>query len=667
VHCGCSGKIEICENTQYENKENKENKENIEITYKVTLITENEAFFYENNKSEETLIDYKGKVYCIEMPSTYIYPKKSLTCIEIPSSHLYYMREHNFSPPMLIGNSRAGQKGTLGLILPETDMPFTDDGIRPDLIINPHALPSRMTIGQILESLFGKVCTSYGAFGDCTAFQVKGPNYSTYAPLLVEAGFNSSGNQILYNGMTGEQLQSDVYIGPTYYMRLKHMVKDKINYRARGPNTVLTRQPVQGRANDGGLRIGEMERDGVLAHGMSYFLNESFLVRGDEFYIAVCNKTGFIAIYNESRNLFLSPAADGPIKFVTNADGTMNIKNLSRFGRSFSILRVPYSLKLLIQELQVMNIQMRIITDDNVDQLLSLSYSDNMSLLLKKDNVLKDNSIKDNINEFNAINKKYFEKEKKYKEINKEEYVTQIKQSIKSSKQLKITDIQKAYKLEPGEQPEMIETTPEMRADPAKNLNSYLYIQSTRPDGSINFTNRYPPPYDIITSLSNEDMIWLVQQPMQIQHKILLEIYQEYADELMHQKMLFDQGKASPFLNINENDANTPGRESSPVSLPYAPGSPAYFNPSLSPQSTPNSPQYIAATPDPNSPVVIHEPIEIKTTESTESNKPNSSILDVESKPEQKETVSESGDKSIILEKSTENLPSSNEIKKINL
>ena len=278
--------------------------------------------------------------------------------------------------------SRAGQKGTLGLIIPEQDMPFTDDGIRPDLIINPHALPSRMTIGQIVESLFGKVCTSYGAFGDCTAFQVKGSNYSTYGPMLVEQGFHSSGNQLLYNGMTGEQLESNIYIGPTYYMRLKHMVKDKINYRARGPNTMLTRQAVQGRANDGGLRIGEMERDGVLGHGMSYFLNESFLVRGDEYYMAICNKTGAIAIYNEAKNLFLSPYADGPIQFATNPNGTQNIKNLSKFGRSFSILRVPYSLKLLIQELQVMNVQMRIITDDNVDQLLNMSYSNNINKLL---------------------------------------------------------------------------------------------------------------------------------------------------------------------------------------------------------------------------------------------------------------------------------------------
>ena len=279
--------------------------------------------------------------------------------------------------------SRAGQKGTLGLIIPEEDMPFTADGIRPDLIINPHAIPSRMTIGQIVESLFGKLCTSYGAFGDCTAFQVKGSNYSTYAPFLVKAGFNCTGNQILYNGMSGEQIQSDIYIGPTYYMRLKHMVKDKINYRATGPRTNLTRQTVQGRANDGGLRIGEMERDGVLAHGMSYFLNESFMIRGDEYYMAVCNKTGAIAIYNEVKNLFLSPFADGPIHFHTNPDGSMNIKNISKFGRSFSVLRIPYSFKLLIQELQTMNIQMRIITDENVDQLLSLSFSNNISELLQ--------------------------------------------------------------------------------------------------------------------------------------------------------------------------------------------------------------------------------------------------------------------------------------------
>jgi hypothetical protein len=202
--------------------------------------------------------------------------------------------------------------------------------------------------------------------------------------MLTRAGFHSSGKQLMYNGMTGNQIEADIYMGPTYYMRLKHMVKDKINYRARGPNTNLTRQPVQGRANDGGLRIGEMERDGVLAHGMSYFLNESFMIRGDEYHnMAVCNKSGAISVYNKSKNLFFSLFADGPISFHTNPDGSQNVKNISKFGRSFSILRVPYALKLLIQELEVLNIQMRVITDDNVDQLMNMSYSNNITKLLK--------------------------------------------------------------------------------------------------------------------------------------------------------------------------------------------------------------------------------------------------------------------------------------------
>lgn len=279
--------------------------------------------------------------------------------------------------------SRAGQKGTIGLIIPEEDMPFCQDGTRPDLIINPHALPSRMTIGQLVESLLGKVCLEYGGYGNCTAFENKGPNTETYGEVLVNAGFHSSGNQVMYNGMTGEQIYSEIYMGPTYYMRLKHMVKDKINYRARGPRTMLTRQTVQGRANDGGLRIGEMERDGIMAHGASAFLNESFMVRGDEYFMAVCNKTGGIAVYNPSLNLFISPFADGPIRFNGTMDGKMNIENVTSFGRSFSIVRVPYSLKLLIHELQALNIQMRVITEDNIDQLMSLSYSDNINKLAK--------------------------------------------------------------------------------------------------------------------------------------------------------------------------------------------------------------------------------------------------------------------------------------------
>lgn len=286
--------------------------------------------------------------------------------------------------------SRCGQKGTVGLVIPEADMPFTESGVRPDIIINPHALPSRMTIGQLIETLMGKACAMYGAFGDCTAFVNKGSKHKIFGELLNKVGFHSSGTEVLYNGNTGEQLESNIYIGPTYYMRLKHMVKDKINYRALGPRTVLTRQTVQGRANDGGLRIGEMDRDALIAHGITNFLQESMLVRGDDYYMAVCNKTGTIAIYNESYNLFLSPFADGPIKFNGTLDQELNIENISRFGRSFSIVRVPYALKLLIQELQAMNIQLRIITEENVNQLTSMSFSDNIDKLIGRQVTIKE-------------------------------------------------------------------------------------------------------------------------------------------------------------------------------------------------------------------------------------------------------------------------------------
>jgi len=291
--------------------------------------------------------------------------------------------------------SRAGQKGTVGLIIPEADMPFAEDGTRPDLIINPHALPTRMTIGQLVETLMGKACVLQGGFGDCTAFVNHGSKHQVFGSMLTELGYHNSGTQLLYNGMTGERMESQIFMGPTYYMRLKHMVKDKINYRTRGPRTVLTRQTVQGRANDGGLRIGEMERDGVIAHGAAYFLRQSMLERGDEYYMAVCNKSGMIAIYNPAQNLFMSPMADGPIHFadtLTSADNqALNIENMTRFGRSFSVVRVPYAFKLLMQELQAMNVQMRVLTEDNIDQIASMSFSTMALNLGGAANVIREN------------------------------------------------------------------------------------------------------------------------------------------------------------------------------------------------------------------------------------------------------------------------------------
>ena len=279
--------------------------------------------------------------------------------------------------------SRAGQKGTVGLVIPEADMPFTKEGIRPDIIINPHALPSRMTVGHLVETLMGKACLNVGGFGDGTAFLNKGSKIGVFGEMLPQLGYHSSGNDILYNGMTGEQIEAEVFFGPTYYMRLKHMVKDKINYRALGPRTALTKQPVHGRANDGGLRIGEMERDSVLAHGITGFLTESMMERGDKYYMAVCNNTGMLAICNPAKNLFMSPMADGPIQFVGSLDGKeMYIENVTKFGRDFSIVTVPYTMKLLIQELQCANIQMRIITEDTMPQLENMMFSKNIEKLM---------------------------------------------------------------------------------------------------------------------------------------------------------------------------------------------------------------------------------------------------------------------------------------------
>ena len=163
------------------------------------------------------------------------------------------------------------------------------------------------------------------------------------------------------------------------------MPKDKINYRARGPREVLTRQTVSGRANDGGLRVGELERDVLISHGMNSFIKDSMLNRGDGFKMAICNKTGCITAYNPDKNIFLSPMADGPIKFITNQTGELNIVNISKFGRDFSIVEVPYCFKLLLQELKTMNIQMRIITEKNIDQLMSLQTGDDIIKLTGKD------------------------------------------------------------------------------------------------------------------------------------------------------------------------------------------------------------------------------------------------------------------------------------------
>jgi hypothetical protein len=347
---------------------------------------------------------------------------------------------------------------------------------------------------------------------------------------------------------------------------------------------------------------------------MSYFLNESFLVRGDEYYLAICNKTGAIAIYNEEKNLFLSPYADGPINFITNPDGSQNIKNLSKFGRSFSIVKIPYSLKLLMQELQVMNVQMRIITDENVDQLLSLSYSDNLPTLMKeKDldlNKSVDNYVK-NVNKLinsgkviQEIREGAIELPEKVNlegEQSSPEYVPGSETPL--DEPLRVTEEQKQYKLAEGEESDMPEITQADIDDPTR----FLYIRETRPDGSINIRNRYTYPFDVITMLSKDDQRFIIQQPFKIQYKILGELAEEHYEKVLEQKRLFDEGKAkTPFYK--RMDANEDS------SIPYAEGSPAY-DPSLHanvPSSSQSSSQGSSQGSSQNSPTFITTKTTIK-------------------------------------------------------
>jgi DNA-directed RNA polymerase II subunit RPB2 len=220
--------------------------------------------------------------------------------------------------------SRHSQKGTVGQLIPEENMPFTERGLRPDIVFNPHGLPTRMTIGQLIEAMSNKLGIQLGTFIDATPFTVSN-RISDLKTEMVLRGFEPHGHEILYNGETGEMMEADVFMGPIYYQRLKHMVEDKINYRATGPKTLLTHQPLHGRAKGGGLAIGEMERDGMVAHGMSKFLHESFMDRSDGGEVQIDRSTG---------TLDTSP----------------------------DTMPMPYAMSLFVKELESSHIQIKLIT-----------------------------------------------------------------------------------------------------------------------------------------------------------------------------------------------------------------------------------------------------------------------------------------------------------------
>ena len=336
--------------------------------------------------------------------------------------------------------SRAGQKGMIGLVVPESDMPFTANGIKPDLIINPHAIPSRMTIGQLIEVIYGKCCNEIGVFGECTPFQnIEKSNKNIvekYGEVLTNLGFHSSGNEVMYDGITGNQLESSIFIGPTYYMRLKHMVKDKIFSRSNmGDRNILTHQTVQGRASGGGLRIGEMERDGVISHGMTSFLKDSFMKRGDEYNIAICNYTGTMAIYDTISDNFYSPLVSGSydlkqrITEWQNDDKLSEIKTISKYGKSFSIVNIPYCLKLLMHELRAMNIDMRIITEDNIDQLNNIKYNSKQNNFMESINSFVKSKKEVNI-PFSSIKLPLEDLEEESEDEDEEEIINEVEEEI---------------------------------------------------------------------------------------------------------------------------------------------------------------------------------------------------------------------------------------------
>ena len=236
-------------------------------------------------------------------------------------------------------SSRHGQKGTCGIILNEEDMPFTASGLRPDIIMNPHAVPSRMTIAQLMETMFGKVCSMTGNLGDGTPYShLKIEDLRKH---MVSLGMHPYGNELLYNGQTGEMMEAEIFMGPTFYQRLKHMVKDKTHSRAKGPIVSLTRQPCEGRARDGGLRVGEMERDCMLSHGTAMFTKERLMDVSDPFSTGFCKNCGVLAVVNKEASLYEC--------------GTCGVRT------EFQMKTIPYAMKLWTQELEAMHIVPRLV------------------------------------------------------------------------------------------------------------------------------------------------------------------------------------------------------------------------------------------------------------------------------------------------------------------
>jgi DNA-directed RNA polymerase II subunit RPB2 len=238
----------------------------------------------------------------------------------------------------------SGQKGSVGITYKQKDMPFTESGIIPDLILNPHGYPSRMSLGHFIECLASKEAAESGKFIDGTPFN----NYDVHQlpEALKKLGFSPYGTEKMYCGLTGKKMDAEIFIGPVYKIRLKHMVLDKVHGRARGPKQALTRQPLEGRSRDGGLKIGEMERDAMIAHGMGQFLKERLMETSDISKEYICDICG----------MFASKVID---KDYYKCKGCHNTTKISA-------IVIPHACKLLFQELTSVNVLPRIRTEQSI-------------------------------------------------------------------------------------------------------------------------------------------------------------------------------------------------------------------------------------------------------------------------------------------------------------
>ena len=303
--------------------------------YRMTIIeTQVEPLVNKNIKKKDgivtdnhdVMIPYCGKVYCCT----------------VPGEGVMVIRRNGYI--CLSGNSRHGQKGTVGITYKQKDMPFTESGIIPDLILNPHGYPSRMSLGHFIECLASKEAAETGHFVDGTPFN--NYNISQIPEALKKLGYSPYGTEVMYCGLTGRKMDVEIFIGPVYSIRLKHMVLDKVHGRARGPKQALTRQPLEGRSRDGGLKIGEMEKDAIVAHGMSQFLKERLMETSDISKAYVCDECGMFAAKVIDKDFY-------------RCKGCHNSTRISA-------VVIPYACKLLFQELTSVNILPRIRTEKSI-------------------------------------------------------------------------------------------------------------------------------------------------------------------------------------------------------------------------------------------------------------------------------------------------------------